>query len=159
MFLLEGLVVLFSDYVKNALKRPGQKVQGNLFFETMFILFFGFFAILVFGPAKTNAFEFSDKAAVIRSLAASPMRIPLLAMVGFRLVHLVQDLAAGGLFGGNVRQPLEFDGGGWMLLLFFAVMLAPWIAKTGPNPAGGLLALVALKTAGEVIAVWAVRIK
>jgi hypothetical protein len=37
-------------------------------------------------------------------------------------------------------------------------MLAPFIAKTGPNPTGGLAALVGVKTAGELLGVWIVRI-
>jgi hypothetical protein len=43
--------------------------------------------------------------------------------------------------------------------LFFAVMPAPLIARSGPNPAGGLAALVILKTLGEVFAAWAGRIR
>jgi hypothetical protein len=46
-----------------------------------------------------------------------------------------------------------------MFLLFFAVILAPLIARSGPNPTGGLAALVILKTLGEVSAVWSVRIR
>jgi hypothetical protein len=43
--------------------------------------------------------------------------------------------------------------------LFFALMLAPLIARSGPNPAGGLAVLVILKTLGKVFAVWAGRIR
>ena len=76
-----------------------------------------------------------------------------------RLVRLGQDLVDSGTFGGKVRRKLQLDGGGWMILLFFAVMLAPLIARSGPNPTGGLAALVILKTLGEVFGVWAVRIR
>jgi hypothetical protein len=87
------------------------------------------------------------------------LRNSLAALVFMRLVRLGQDLSDAGGFGGRVRRKLQLEGGGWMLLLFFAVMLAPLIAKSGPNPAGGLAALVILKTLGEVLAVWAVRIR
>lgn len=43
--------------------------------------------------------------------------------------------------------------------LFFAVMRTSLIARSGPNPAGGLAARVILKTLGEVFAVWAGRIR
>ena len=76
-----------------------------------------------------------------------------------RLVRLGQDLFDSGTFGGKVRRKLQLDGGGWMILLFFAVILAPLIARSKPNPSGGLAALVILKTLGEVFGVWAVRIR
>jgi len=46
-----------------------------------------------------------------------------------------------------------------MFLLFFAVMCAPFVARSAPNPMGGLAALVVIKTLGEVFAVRTVRIK
>jgi hypothetical protein len=74
-------------------------------------------------------------------------------------VRVGHDLADAGAFGGKIRRKLQLEGGGWMLLLFFAVMRAPLISRSGPNPTGGLAALVILKTLGEVFAVWAVRIR
>lgn len=160
MFILEGIVVFLTDVVKSVSSQSLRiKRRGILFFEFVFIFFFGFFAILVFGPSEPGAFAFSYKVQLVKSLYATQLRIPLMFMIGFRLVRLLQDLFAGG-FSGNrfFKRPLEFGGGGWMFLLFFAVMLAPLIAKSGPNPFGGLIALVCLKILGEAFGVWAVRI-
>jgi hypothetical protein len=158
MFILEGVVVLFADTVKVVFgKLQTRNTKIVLFFEFMFIFFFGFFALLVFGPADTESF--SAKYRLVKSLYAAQIQKPLLTMIGFRLLRLAQDLIAGGVFGDRFfKRPLELSGGGWMLLLFFAVMLAPFIAKTGPNPLGGLAALVVLKMLGETFGVWAVRI-
>ena len=76
-----------------------------------------------------------------------------------RLVRLGHDLLDAGSFGGKVRRNLQLDGGVWMLMLFFAVMLAPMIARSGPNPTGGLAALVILKILGELLEVWASQIE
>ncbi len=160
LFILEGIVVFLTDAVKVLSDQTVRKnTRGILFFEFVFIFFFGFFAILVFGPSEPGAFAFSYKYRLVKSLYATQLRTPLMLMIGFRLIRLLQDLIAGGVFGRRFfRRPLELGGGGWMFLLFFAVMLAPLIAKSGPNPFGGLIALVALKILGEVIGVWAVRI-
>jgi hypothetical protein len=159
LYILEGVVVLAGDYVKAFLrKRVGQvepnfqKTPGNLlFFETVFILFFGSFAIMVFGPGE----EFGIGFITIGKLLAGELLTPFVYLVVIRTVRLAKDIWAAGPFGLKPRAPLSLSGGGWMLLLFFAVMLAPLLARTGPNPKGGLFALVALKTAGELLGVWA----
>lgn len=160
MFILEGIMVFLTDVVKSVSSQSLRiKRRGILFFEFVFIFFFGFFAILVFGPSEPGAFAFSYKVQLVKSLYATQLRIPLMFMMGFRLVRLLQDLFAGGVLGKRFfKRSLEFCGGGWMFLLFFAVMLAPLIAKSGPNPFGGLIALVCLKILGEIFGVWAVRI-
>jgi hypothetical protein len=159
LYILEGVVVLAGDYVKALFrKRVGlveanfQKTPGNLlFFETVFILFFGSFAVMVFGPGE----EFGIGFITIGKLLSGELKTPLLYLVVIRLARLVRDIWAAGPFGLKPRAPLSLSGGGWMFLLFFAVMLAPLLARTGPNPKGGLFALVALKTAGELLGVWA----
>jgi len=160
LFILEGVVVFLTDAVKVAVNQILRKnTRGILFFEFVFIFFFGFFAVLVFGPSESGAFAFSYKYRLVKSLYATQLRTPLMLMIGFRLIRLLQDLIAGGVFSKRFfKRPLELGGGGWMFLLFFAVMLAPLIAKSGPNPFGGLIALVGLKILGEVFGVWAVRI-
>ena len=45
-----------------------------------------------------------------------------------------------------------------MLLVFFLVMLAPFIADRSPNPMAGLIAIIVLKTLGEVAMLWTQRI-
>ena len=127
--------------------------------ECAFILFFGFFAAIVFGPYDSLQSAVDDGFRIQRTLISGELRTPLAALVFMRLVRLGQDLLDSGAFGGKVRRKLQLDGGGWMILLFFAVILAPLIARSRPNPAGGLAALVILKTLGEVFGVWAVRIR
>jgi hypothetical protein len=158
LFILEGVVVFFLDAVKCVFNKRNKKMKSILLFEFVFIFFFGFFAILVFGPYESLEFAVSDKFRLVKELFAGELQKPLAAIVFMRLVRLVHDLADSGAFGGRVRQKLQLNGGGWMFLLFFAVMLAPLIARSGPNPFGGLAALVVLKTLGEVFGVWAVRI-
>ena len=159
LYILEGVVVLSGDYIKAVFrKRVGQvepnfqKTPGNLlFFETVFILFFGSFAIMVFGPGE----EFGIGFITIGKLLSGELKTPFLYLVAIRTSRLARDIWAAGPFGLKPRAPLTLSGGGWMFLLFFAVMLAPLLARSGPNPKGGLFALVALKTAGELLGVWA----
>jgi hypothetical protein len=160
LFILEAIVVLFADAVKTfSSKILRRDKKSILFFEGVFILFFGFFAFLVFGPSDMGAFSFAEKFHLVKSLYSTQFRVPLLIMIGFRLLRLVQDLIAGGMFGSRFfRRPLEQSGGGWMLLLCFAVFMAPFVTKTGPSAFGGLVALVVLKIMGETFGVWAVRI-
>jgi len=159
MFILEGVAVLFTDSIKRIFDKDGKDTKVVFVIECAFILFYGFFALIVFGPYDSLQSAVDDGFRLQRGLISGELRNSLAALVFMRLVRLGQDLADSGGFGGRVRRKLQLEGGGWMLLLFFAVMLAPLIAKFGPNPAGGLAALVILKTLGEVLAVWAVRIR
>ena len=72
-----------------------------------------------------------------RALISGELRNSLAALVFMRLVRLGHDLVDSGAFGGKVRRKLQLDGGGWMFLLFFAVMLAPLIALVRAEPNGG----------------------
>jgi hypothetical protein len=159
MFILEGVTVLFSDFIKRLFDKGGKDTKGVFVIECVFILFYGFFALIVFGPYSSLQSAVDDGFRLQRELISGELRLSLAALVFMRLVRLGHDLADSGAFGGKVRRTLQLEGGGWMLLLFLAVMLAPLIAKSGPNPAGGLAALVVLKALGEVFSVWAVRIK
>ncbi len=159
MFILEGVAVLFTDSIKRLFDKGGKETKGFFVIECVFILFYSFFALIVFGPYDSLQSAVDDGFRLQRALISGELRNSLAALVFIRLVRLGQDLADSGAFGGKVRRKLQLDGGGWMLLLFFAVMLAPLIARSGPNPAGGLTALVILKTLGEVLGVWAVRIR
>jgi hypothetical protein len=159
MFILEGVMVLVTDSVKRLFDKGDKKTRGILFFEFVFILFFGFFAVLVFGPYESLESAVMDRFRLVGALFSGELRKPLAAVVFMRFVRLAHDLMDSGAFGGRVRRKLQLDGGGWMFLLFFAVMLAPLIAKSGPNPLGGLAALVVLKILGEVLGVWAMKIK
>jgi len=157
LFVLEGVIIFLLDVVRSRVSRDKRALRGNLFFEGVFILFFGFFALIVFGPYESLEAMITDGFKVLFRLAVE-VRFAVFAILFFRLVQLGQDLFAAGIFGGQVKRPLLLQGGGWMLLLFFAVMLAPLISRTGPNPGGGLIALVALKTGGELLAVWGDRL-
>jgi hypothetical protein len=159
MFILESVVVLLTDSIKRFFDRGGKDTQDVFVIECAFILFYGFFASIVFGPYDSLQTALEDGFHIQRALISGELRISLVALVFTRLVRLGHDLMDSGAFGGKVRRKLQLDGRGWIFLLFFAVMLAPLIAKSGPNPAGGLTALVVLKTLGEIFAVWAVRIR
>jgi hypothetical protein len=159
LFVLEGVVVLISDFIKRGSGRVYAKQRPVLFFECVFIFFFGFFAAIAFGPYESLQAAVDGKFRLIGDIIFGELRKPLLAIIFMRALRLVHDLADSGVFGGRIRRKLQFDGGGWMLLLFFAVMLAPFVAKSGPNPTGGLAALVCLKALGEGLTVWAERIK
>ncbi|MBI4765445.1 MAG: hypothetical protein HY787_12710 [Deltaproteobacteria bacterium] len=158
MFILEGVTVLFMDFIKHLFDRGGKDTRNVFVIECGFILLYGFFALIAFGPYDSLQSSVDDGFRLQRELISGELRLSLAALVFMHLVRLVQDLAEAGVFGGKVRRKLQLEGGGWMLLLFFAVMLTPLIAKSGPNPAGGLAALVILKALGEVFSVWAVRI-
>ncbi|MDH4198390.1 MAG: DUF6498-containing protein [Candidatus Aminicenantes bacterium] len=157
LFVLEGVIVFLLDIVRSRASRDSQAFRSHIFIEGAFILFFGFFALLVFGPYESLEAAIGDGFRAIFRLAVE-VRFAVFGILFFRLVQLGQDLVAAGIFGGPAKRPLLPQGGGWMLLLFFAVMLAPLIARTGPNPTGGLIALVSLKTLGELLAVWADRL-
>ena len=158
MFILEGVTVLFTDFIKRLFDKGGKETRSVFVIECGFILFYGFFALIVFGPYPSLQSAVDDGFHLQRELISGELRLSLAALVFMRLVRLGHDLADSGAFGGKIRRKLQLEGGGWMLLLFFTVTLAPLIAKSGPNPAGGLAALVILKALGEVFSVWAVRI-
>jgi hypothetical protein len=162
----EAVVVLCSDYVKKGLRGSAKRVEKNLrgqgekvlFFETVFILFFGMFALIVYGRGSAEHASFSASFVPVWRALRGPLLWPLAAVTATRILRLAGDLRASGVFGGRSPRPLMLDGGGWMLLLFFAVMLAPFLADAGPNPRNGLFAIVALKTVGECLgaaAIWA----
>jgi hypothetical protein len=159
MFILEGLIVLLMDFIKRLFDKGGKDTRAVFPIECAFILFYSFFALIVFGPYNSLQSAVEDGFHLQRELVSGELRLSLAALVFMRLVRLGHDLADSGAFGGKVRRKLQLEGGGWMLLLFFAVMLAPLLARSGPNPAGGLAALVILKALGEVFSVWAVRIR
>ncbi len=158
MFILEGVTVLFTDFIKRLFDKGGKDTRNVFIIESGFILFYGFFASIAFGPYDSLQSAIDDGFRLQRGLISGELRLSLAALVFMHLVRLGHDLVDAGAFGGKVRRKLQLQGGGWMLLLFFAVMLTPLIAKSGPNPAGGLAALVILKALGEVFSVWAVRI-
>ncbi|MBN1894013.1 hypothetical protein JW906_05940 [bacterium] len=155
LFILEGVIILFTDVVRVVAGRCRGDARSVLFFEGIFILFFGLFAVLVFGPYASLEDAVSDGFRRIGALIIVRIGRPLMLIAFFRLVRLVQDLFASGFPGGRSGRPLALQGGAWMLLLFFAVMTAPFIAKAGPNPKGGLFVLVLLKALGECFAAWA----
>ncbi len=156
LFVVEGIIVFLMDL----LKRPFMKIKDEskiLFFEFVFIFFFGFFAILIFGRDEDS----TDLVMTIRTSFKAACALPLwpiLAILLMRLLRTGEELLAAGVFIGSGRQPLYFKGGGWMLLLFFLVMTAPFIADKSPNPMAGLIAVIFIKTLGEVFGVWAHRI-
>ncbi len=157
LFIIEGVVVLIMDLIK----RPyvTSKERGKvLFFEIVFIIFFGFFAILIFGRSEDS----TELPETIRTAFQAASELPFWPIIGIlvmRLFRTGQELVEAGIFYDSSKKPIYFSGGSWMLLLFFLVMTGPLIADKSPNPMGGLVAIIALKVLGEVFAIWAHRIK
>lgn len=155
LFIAEATVVFFTDVIKYLLQ-PKKKSRSILFFEFVFIFFFGFFTILIFGREASS----DNLLTTIRTAFQSAGTLPLWPIIGILIMRMLrtgQEVVSAGFISGNGSQPLVFNGGGWMLLLFFLVMLGPFIADKSPNPTAGVIALVALKTLGELFEVWAQR--
>jgi len=158
LFIMEGVIVLFTDTIKVQFMKRTVDKKSNLLFESCFILFFGFFALLVHGPYDSLESLIMDRMHLIGEWILITFARPLLLILFSRLIRLIQDLRHAGAFGGPKKQPLYIDSGSWMLLLFFAVMAAPLITRAGPNPVGGLIVLVALKMIGELLLIWIPRL-
>lgn len=159
LFILEALIVLLSDTIKFQFIRKTKMQKTNITIEFVFIFFFGFFAILVYGPYESLENLISDKLHLLMKLIVVLLSLPLLTIAFFRFVRLFHDLLISGAFGGAKKQKLSFDGGAWMLLLFVWVMAAPIVARSSPNPFAGLLVIVLLKILGELFLVWTPRLK
>jgi len=155
LFIAEAIVVFFTDVIKYILQ-PKKKSRGILFFEFVFIFFFGFFAILLFGREASSDNLFTTVRTAFQAAGSLPLW-PIIGILIMRLLRAGQEVVSAGFFSGNGSRPLVFNGGGWMLLLFFLVMLGPFIADKSPNPTAGVIALVVLKTLGELFEVWAPR--
>lgn len=156
LFIAEGAIVVLMDSIKHFFI-PKNMQKGVLGFEFVFYFFFGFFTILVYGRDENS----SDLLETIHSSFQAVKDIqfwPVVSILMMRLSRTIQELMASGVLGGSSRQPLFYSGGGWMLLLFFLVMIAPFIADKSPNPMSGLIAVIVLKTLGEVSMLWAQRI-
>ncbi len=155
LFIAEGAIVVLMDSTKHFFM-PKDRQEGVLVFEVVFLFFFGFFAILVFGRDKNS----SDLLETIQTSfqAAKVIQFwPVVCILVMRLSRTIQELMASGVLGGG-RKPLLYSGGGWVLQLFFLVMLTPFIADKSPNPMAGLIAIIVLKTLGEVSMPWVQRI-
>ena len=152
LFIAEGAVVFLTDVLKSAWVVNPEK-KKILFFEFTFIFFFGFFAILIFGRDPDSSDLVETIRTAVRNLAMLSLW-PVLVIAAMRLLRTAQDIRAARGRSGKAGEPLHFQGGGWMLLLFFLVMSAPFIADMSPNPRGGLVVVVVLKTLGELAGVW-----
>ncbi len=153
LFVAEGVVRVIEDIARNRLLRTMRAAEHTLFVEAAFMLFFGVFALLVYGPYESLSDGIADGFARFGRLAAET-RVGILAIAAGRVWHLGRDLVADGWVGRRPRRPLSLHGGPHALLLFFACMLAPLAFRSGPNPMGGLAALLGVKTAGECLLVW-----
>ncbi len=158
LFVLDGACVALTDLVRWAFLTDRAGRQTTIVVELAFILFYGFFAMIVFGPYPSLQEAVDDGFARIGALVAHDIRAPLLAVIAGRLLRLVQDLFAAHAGAGTTRRPLELAGGGTMLLLFFAVMAAPFVTRHGPNPVAGMAAITILKELGELLDLWAPRL-
>lgn len=156
LFIAEAVVVFFTDVIKYGLQ-PKKKSRAILFFEFVFIFFFGFFAILIFGRETSSDNLLTTIRTAFQSIGSIPIW-PIIGILAMRLLRTVQEVMTAGYLSGSGVRPLVFAGGGWMLLLFFLVMLGPVIAAKSPNPTAGVIALVVLKTLGELFEVWANRL-
>lgn len=155
LFVLDGACVALTDVVRWAFLTDRARRQSTLVVELVFIFFFGFFAVLVFGPYPSLQEAVDDGFALIGAIVAHDIRVPLLAVIAGRLLRLVQDLLAAGAGAGSRRRPLELTGGGMMMILFFAVMAAPFVTRHGPNPVAGMAAITIIKALGELLVLWA----
>jgi hypothetical protein len=156
LFIIEGAIVFIMDLIKRRWVTVKEK-QKILFFEFVFIKFFGFFAILIFGRDEAAMDLVQTTRSAFHAARALPLW-PVLGILVTRLFRMGEELMAAGVFYGKPKRKLYFNGGGWMLLLFFLVMTAPFIADKSPNPAAGLVAVIVLKILGEIFGVWAERI-
>lgn len=157
LFIAEGMVVFLTDLLKSAwvVKRYSEK-KTILTFELVFICFFGFFAILVFGRDPDSSDLMETIHTSFSGLATISLG-PILVMAAMRLLRTAHEVFESRARSGGEGRSLHFSGGGWMLLLFLLVMLAPFIADESPNPRGGLIAVVVLKTLGDLIGIWLER--
>jgi hypothetical protein len=156
LFVAECAIVVLMDSIKSFFI-PKKVQEGVLFIEIVFLFFFGFLTILVFGRDENS----SDLLETIQSSFQAVKVIqfgPVVGILVMRLSRTIHDLIASGVLGGGSRRPLLYSGAGWVLLLFFLVMLAPFIADKSPNPLAGLIAIIVLKTLAEVFILWARRI-
>ncbi len=157
LFIMEGVIVLLTDIIKVQFLGKNSYQKNILVIEFVFIFFFGFFAILVYGPYESLENLIADRMQLIKELIVLDLGKPLLIIAFIRLVRLVQDLLNSGVFKGSGKLPLRPEGDYWMLLLFFMVMAAPIAARSGPNPMGGLVVMVVLKIVGELAFIWISR--
>lgn len=153
LFIVEGLIVLAADAVRRGVAKLRKEQAQAFFFEVVFMLFFGAFALLVFGPYEDLTAAVEDGFALFGGLIRE-IRVAALFVLASHAWRLFRDLWAAGALGHRPRRTLELRAGPYALLIFGAVMLAPLVARSGPNPMGGLAALVGLKSAGELLAVW-----
>ena len=159
IFIMEGMIVLFMDLIKIRLPGKTKKKQNVVFIEFCFICFYSFFAILVYGPYESLENLIMDRMQLLGNLIVTELVKPILFIALIRLIRFIQDLFNAGFFKGSQQLPLRPEGGYWMLLLFFMVMAAPIVARSGPNPMGGLIVMVVLKIVGELGMIWLPRIK
>jgi len=101
LFVLEGIVVFFSDIVKCRFGGIVGTKHAILVFEFVFIFFFGFFAMLVFGPYASLEAAVNDRFRLIVNIFTRELPGPLMGIVFMRLVRLVHDLADSAAFGGE----------------------------------------------------------
>ncbi|HSO72681.1 MAG TPA: DUF6498-containing protein, partial [Thermodesulfobacteriota bacterium] len=106
MFVLEGVAVLFTDSIKYFLDKDGKDTKVVFVLECLFILFYGFFASIVFGPYDSLQFAVDDGFRLQRALISGELRNSLAALVFLRLVRLGHDLVDSGVIGGKVRRKL-----------------------------------------------------
>ncbi|MDA8083014.1 MAG: DUF6498-containing protein [Nitrospiraceae bacterium] len=156
LFIAEGAIVVLMDSLKSFFI-PKDMQKGVLVFEFVFLFFFGFFAVLMFGRDPNSR----DLVETIRSSFQAVRVIqfsPVAGILLMRFSRTMQELMASGALGCRSRKPLFFSGGGWMFQLFILVLIAPFIADKSPNPMAGLVAIIALKTLGELFMLWSQRI-
>ena len=155
LFVAECAIVVLMDSIKSFFI-PKKVQKGVLCIEIVFLFFFGLLTILIFGRDKNS----SDLLETIQSSfqAAKVIQFgPVVGILVMRLSRTIHELMASGVLGGGNRQPLFYSGGGWVLMLFFLVMIAPFIADKSPNPMAGLIVIIVLKTLGEVFILWEQR--
>ncbi len=158
LFILEGFIVFSTDLVRYLFESGRKDMKGVPAVEFFFLAFYGFFALLVFGPYPSLEALIVDRMSLVTAIIFHDLPPALGAAALARWSGLAQELFAAGKFGGGEKKPLRLQGGTWMILLFLAVMTAPLITRGGPNPSGGLIALVGFKTLWELAETWVSRL-
>ncbi|MBN2416664.1 hypothetical protein JXO52_12530 [bacterium] len=154
LFLGEAAIILAADTLKILLRKDGKPGPDAFVIEVVFILFFGVFALLVYGPYDSLEQLILDRLGTVGGLVRGELARPLLIILVLRGVRLAADLWGRTHRRDAGRDVTALEGGPWAILLFLAVMAAPLVAADGPNPRAGLMVIVLLRTAGELIAVW-----
>lgn len=166
LFIVEGVIVLGSDALKLPFRKSRLFIEKNLrssgpsifAFECVFFGLFGFIILMALGPRQSNSLVPGEVFIPVMNLITHELQWPIVWILIIRLQRLFQDFYSAGAFQGSRGFPLSLGGGGWMFLLFFLGVLMPFLASDEPDAFAGLVALIIIKTVGEILGIWAIKL-